>query len=506
VRPVLTPAEGAELDRGARERGIQTLELMERAGRETARIAAELAGGRYGRRAVVVCGRGNNGGDGLVAARYLASWGLAVAVVLLEPGDRLEGAPRRNLDRLTETRALVRAFEPVRLARELARADVAVDAIFGTGFHGTPEGAAALAIQALHEGGAEIVAVDVPSGVNGETGSVEGAAVRADATVTFGAWKPGLLLFPGAEHAGIVEVVDIGFPEDLVRSDLRLVEPDDVAEMLPHREPDTHKRASGVVLVVGGSRTMTGAVTLAASSAYRVGAGLVRVAVPGGILPVVQGLIREATFVALPETAEGTALVDPVLDGLEDVGALALGPGMTTNEETAEAIRALVRSSPVPIVLDADGLNAFAGRAAQLSDRRAELILTPHAGEFGRLAGMASADVGADRVGNVRKLAAETGATVLLKGSRTLIGTPDGVVRINPTGGPFLATGGTGDVLTGAIAGLLARRLEPADAATAAAYVHGLAGSRAGSELGEGATAGDVLDHLAAVTLEVRGA
>jgi NAD(P)H-hydrate epimerase len=254
---------------------------------------------------------------------------------------------------------------------------------------------------------------------------------------------------------------------------------------------------------------MTGAVCLAAAAAARVGAGLEQVAVPEGVLPVVQTLVREATFLALPETADGTVApgaTDVLSERLAAADALALGPGMTTHRETAGWIRDVVATSPVPTVLDADGLNAFAGRASELSTRRADLVLTPHAGEFARLSGGSAADIAADRVGQVRKLAAETDATVLLKGTRTLVGTPDGEVRVNPTGGPYLATGGTGDVLTGAIAGLLARGLPSADAASVAAYLHGRAGALAAARSGEGTTAGDVLDRLADALREVHGA
>jgi NAD(P)H-hydrate epimerase len=506
MRPVLTPEEAAALDRAAQARGISADALMEQAGREVADASVRLAGGAYGRRAVVVCGKGNNGGDGLVAARYLDAWGVRTTVVLLEEAADLREPAASNLARLGPTGVRVRPFSQALLARELARADVAVDAIFGTGFRGAPEDAFAEAIAALNAAGVPVVAVDVPSGVNGATGAAEGEAVRADLTVTFGAAKPGLLLHPGAGLAGVVEVEPIGFPKDLIASDLALVEAADVAGWLPPREPETHKRAAGYAVVVGGSRVMTGAVALAGLAAYRAGAGLVAVAVPEGILRVIQTAVREAVFVPLPETeggaaAGGSARLDEVL-GQAD--ALAVGPGMTTDERTAAFVRDLVRSSEVPVVLDADGLNAFAGRAEDLADRKAELVLTPHAGEFARLAGVSAREVEADRVRHVRELAARTSATVLLKGSRTLVGTPDGAVRINPTGGPFLATGGTGDVLTGAIAGLLARGLGPAEAASAAAYVHGVAGRLAAADRGEGTTAGDVLERLARAFGEVR--
>jgi NAD(P)H-hydrate epimerase len=503
MRPVLVPEEAAELDERTQARGITADSLMEAAGLEVADAALRLLGGAYGRRAVVVCGKGNNGGDGLVAARYLDRAGVRTTALLLHEGVREPAAA--NLRRLEHTGVRRRPFSSAAIDRELERADVAVDAIFGTGFRGAPEGAPAEAIRALEASAVPVVAVDIPSGVNGATGGVDGEAVHADITVTFGAPKLGLVLHPGAAFAGVVEVETIGFPEDLIRSEIGLVERQDAAGLLPTREPDTHKRAAGYAVVVGGSRRMTGAVALAGRAAYRAGAGLVAIAVPERILPVVEGAIREAVFVDLPETdagsiASGSDRLDEVL-GQAD--ALAIGPGMTTDTATSEWIRGVVRSSEVPVVLDADGLNAFAGRADELSDRKADLVLTPHAGEFARLAGVSATDLQGDRVRHVRDLAARASATVLLKGSRTLIATPDGVVRINPTGGPALATGGTGDVLTGMIVGLVARGLEVADAATAAAFAHGIAGRIAGEDLGDGATSGDVLDRVPAAMREV---
>jgi NAD(P)H-hydrate epimerase len=504
MKPILTPEEAASLDRAAQERGVSAATLMENAGREVADAAVRMSGGAYGRRAVVLCGRGNNGGDGFVAARYLAARGMGVAVVRVEGGE-VRAPAADNLARLDDTSVRVREWSEASLSRELARADVAVDAIFGTGFRGSVEGPAASAIALLAERAIPVVAVDVPSGVDGATGRVEGPAVRADLTVTFGAAKPGVVLLPGAERAGVVEVADIGFPADLVRSDLGLVERGDVAGWLPAREADTHKRSVGYAVVVGGSRTMTGAVALMAGGAYRAGAGLVAVGCPESILPVVQGAVREAVFAPLAETDAGTVggSSHRLLEILGQADALAIGPGMTVDERTAGWVRETVRASEVPVVLDADGLNAFAGRASELADRKSDLVLTPHAGEFARLAGLAPAEVDADRVARVRALAAETRAVVLLKGSRTLVGSPDGSVRVNPTGGPFLATGGTGDVLTGMLAGMLARGLAPADAASAAAYVHGVAGALAADAAAEGATAGDVLARVPEALAEV---
>ena len=325
--------------------------------------------------------------------------------------------------------------------------------------------------------------------------------------MTIGALKPGVVFHPGATFAGEVRVADIGTPSDLIRSDLWMIERDDVAGLLRPRAPESHKRESGVVLVVAGSKAMTGAAVLCTSAAYRAGAGLVMLAVPEGILPVVEAAVTEATFLPLPETPEGT-LAEEAWPALEErlgkVDAAALGPGLTTNAQTASLVRRFVTSSRVPLVLDADGLGAFAGRGGELADRVSEMVVTPHAGEFGRLVGLPAAEVLEDRVGHARKAAAEFRCAVLLKGSRTVVAEPDGKVRVNPTGGPYLATGGTGDVLTGAIAAFLARGLRPADAAVLAAYAHGAAGRLAAVERGEGTVASDVLEALPAVLATLR--
>jgi len=511
VQPILTPSEAAALDGAAEARGISTSSLMERAGWAVAIAAARVAGGRAGRRAVVVMGTGNNGGDGAVAARILSAWGMRVAAVSLLGDDispKVGGGPAAdNFLRLNEeTTSRVQLFSPELLARELDRADVAIDAIFGTGFHGEPEGRFAEAIELLATSDVPAVAADIPSGVNGATGSIAGTAVRAARTVCLGALKPGVVLPPGTFAAGEVEVADIGFPSDLVRSDLHLMEASDVAALLPHRAPDTHKRATGVALIVGGSRAMTGAVSLMAEAAAAVGAGLVIVATPESAMPVVQGNVTEAVFLPLPETKEGTVAEEALgalLEKAAAADAAAIGPGMTTEAETQTLVRSFAENAPKPFVLDADGLNAFAGRSTALAKRKVPAVLTPHVGEFSRLSGLGAEEIAASRVAAVRELARTTNAAVLLKGSRTVIASPGGPARVNPTGTSSLATAGSGDVLTGMTAGLTARGLDPFDAATAAAYLHGLAGSIAGASKGEGTTARDV---VAAVPLAVRGA
>jgi len=480
---------------------------MERAGDAVTRMTLEIAGGAYGRRAVVVCGKGNNGGDGLVAARLLDHQGMRVTVVALDEAalrSDLVGSQAARLGSETDVR--VRTLDA--LARELARADVAVDAIFGTGFGGAVQGEAAQAIKVLDASAVPVVAVDIPSGVDGATGSVEGLAVHAAVTVVMGVLKPGVVLFPGAAHAGIVEVADIGIPPDLVHSNLSLVEFADIARLLPTRATQSHKRSSGVVLLVGGSRSMTGSIALAAQAAYRAGAGLVTVATAASAVPIVEASVTEAIYLPLPETGDGTIAEEAfevLWDRLGDFDAFALGPGLSRNEASAEFARRVAAAVPAALVLDADGLGAFAGRASDLRDRAAaDLVLTPHAGEFARLSGQEVSEVEADRVGSVRLLAAEVEATVLLKGPRTLIGSSGGAVRVNPTGSAALATAGSGDVLTGTIAAFLGRGLDGPDAAMAGAFVHGLAGMFAGETTGEGSTAHDVAMYLPGAIEEVR--
>jgi NAD(P)H-hydrate epimerase len=432
---------------------------------------------------------------------------MAVDVVILADPATLREPAAAKLDELNRGGAGV--MPAARLARSLSRADVAVDAIFGTGFRGEPEGDHLGAIEALNEAPSPIVSVDVPSGVEGDTGAVRGAAVSADVTVALGAPKVGDVLLPGGYHAGVLQVADIGFPVDLLRGDLSLVEGADVRGWLPARPRDAHKRSSGVVLVVAGSARMTGAPRLVAEGAFRMGAGLVTLAVPETILPQVQAASIETTFLGLPASEEGTlaeegwAVIAPELERFD---AVAIGPGLSTDGGTAALARRIVIESAIPVVVDADALNAFAGRGPDLAGRSAPGVITPHAGEFARLFGMPSVEVLEDRVGFVRKAAGETDGVVLLKGPHTLVALAEGRVRVNPTGGPELATGGSGDVLTGAIAALLARGLEPADAAAAAAYVHGLAGEIAGRWTGEGTMASDIADALPEAARSIRGA
>jgi NAD(P)H-hydrate epimerase len=351
-----------------------------------------------------------------------------------------------------------------------------------------------------------VIAGDSPCGVAGATGSVPGVAVPARLTVTFGAPKVGVVLMPGAELAGDVRVVDIGLPADLLPAGVGLTEPADVDAAIAQRPLDAHKRRSGVVLAVAGSRAMPGAARLVAGAALRAGAGYVVVAAPASALDRATAGLPEAVTLPLAETVDGTvdaAALDTVLARAADgVHAIALGPGLSTHPGTRAFVRSLVREAPVPVVLDADGLNAFTGAVEAAADRKAEAVLTPHRGEAARL-GVAEED---DALTAARWLAERADAVALLKGPRTVIAEPPGAARITPTGSPALATAGTGDVLTGAIAGFIARGATPFDAAWAAAYVHGLAGIAAARDHGDGATAHEVADRLPEALASVRSA
>lgn len=476
---VLTPEQMMAADRATIDAGTPLEVLMERAGWGLARAVRDLLGGTYGRRVVLVCGKGNNGGDGLVAARVLRQWGVRTEVFELGDGVDREG-----------------------LMRSLARADAVVDAMLGTGFRGTLEGDAAAAAEAMNVSGVPVVACDIPTGVDGTTGAVEGVAVHAVTTVCFATVKTGLLLQPGATHAGSIRVEPIGI--DVARAPgepAYHLDDEDVSLLLPARDVDAHKWSAGGLFVVAGQVGMLGAAVMLGRSGLRSGAGIVVLGVPGEQMAS-RAAGSEVVTRALPATAEG-ALDEPaakeVLDDLERFGAMAIGPGLGTDERTVSAVRTLVAEAAVPVLIDADGLNALAGDLGPLRDRGAPTVLTPHTGEFARLIG---GEIGPDRLLASRELAAEVGAVVLLKGSTTVIADPSGRAVLNTTGGPWLATAGTGDVLSGIIAGLLAQGIDAFEAAAAGAWIHGAAALDAGTE---GLVAGDLIDALPRTLARVRG-
>lgn len=500
MQPVLTPAQMAAADQATIAAGTPSMDLMGRAGAACGRVAARMMGGTYGRRVLIVCGKGNNGGDGLVMASWLARRGALCEIVLLADPEELRGDALLSYQQAVQIPGcLFKEWEKVR-AKD---SDLIVDAMFGTGFKGVLDGRFKAAAQAINASGRPVLAIDIPSGVNGETGAVEGTAVRAHTTITMGALKTGLLLQPGAARAGRVEVADIGILPSALNSDLQLAAISDALAVMPLRLPTAHKRSVGKVLVVGGSRGMSGAAALAALGALRTGAGLVRMAVPESLAAQVGQQINEALTLGLPEH-EGKFRLEAagaVIDICTEVNALAVGPGLGRGAAVNEFVRAILDVVQTPVVLDADGLTAYAGNPEGLRGRPGPTVLTPHSGELGRLLDREAARVDADRLGAAGEAAQRCGAIVLLKGFRTVVAAPGGQAVLVDAGGPILATGGTGDVLTGAIAALLAGGVDPFVAAWAGACLHGAAGERLALTMGDrGALASEVADALPLVS------
>ncbi|MBV9944749.1 MAG: NAD(P)H-hydrate dehydratase [Solirubrobacterales bacterium] len=474
------------------ERRIPGLELMERAGTGLAAVVGALAPEG---RVVVVCGKGNNGGDGLVAARVLRSRGRQVDVLLLGSPEELRGEARANVERLPGAPPLPFAAEV------LAGAGAVIDAILGTGFSGEPREPAAGAIAAINatQPASVVVACDVPSGVDASTGEVAGVAVRAQGTVTFHAAKPGLWIDPGKTHAGEVSVLDIGIPPGGPANPQIGLITDRVVDEIPRRGRASTKFAAGSVLVCGGSRGLTGAPCLASESAMRAGAGYVTAFVPASLNPIFESRLLEVMTAPLPD-ADGSlepSGVEQVLGRVERADALVLGPGLSRTPGALEFARQLAHEARLPLLLDADGLNAHAGSLDWLAEREAPTVLTPHAGELARLLDTDSASVAARRLVSAREASSRAQAIVVLKGDDTLVAAPDGRLAVNRGGASALATAGTGDVLSGVIGAFLAKRTDPFRAACAGVLVHSRAGLRVAREIGpEGVIASDVIAAL----------
>ena len=471
VDPVFEAAEMRAVDAWAiEEQGVPQDDLMERAALGLARLAAELAAGAAPIR--IVAGKGNNGGDGRVAARLLR-----------DDGHEVE---------------LIDGTEPFD-ANRLAGSAVVVDALLGTGFEGAPREPVAWAIAAINAQDAPVIACDVPSGVNASTGEIEAEAVRANATATFHGSKVGLHVEPGKGHAGRVEVVEIGIPRGAPAPSAAGLISDRVLELYPRRERSGSKFSSGVVVVVGGSMGLTGAPTMAARSAQRAGAGYVQVAVPGPVQPTVDLRLLEQMSRGLSDDDgfHTPAGVGDVEELAERAGAVVLGPGLGRAEGAQEFARAAAVAVEAPLLVDADGLNAHAGRLELFREREAPTVLTPHEAELGRLLEVDAEEVAAHRVRHVRAAAERSGAVVLLKGDDTIVALPGGPLAISRGGTPALATAGTGDVLSGLIGALLAKRLGAFEAASMGALAHTLAARHAAGLLGaDHVMAGDVIEGL----------
>jgi NAD(P)H-hydrate epimerase len=498
-------AEMRAIDRAAIEQwGVPGQQLMERAGAAVARAVHAYL--RPGGRVLAVCGSGNNGGDGYVAARRLRADGVDARVASLAPRARLRG------DALAAREAAERAGvpivdEPAPAGLAAGPGDVVVDALFGTGLARAPAGPEAEAIgriDALRRAGAKVVAVDVPSGLSADSGRPLGPCVRADATVTFAFEKRGLVLHPGPAYAGEVLLVDIGIPAEAAATvpvGCELLDEREVRSLVPPRDPEAHKGDAGRVLVVAGSRGKSGAAHLALSGALRGGAGLVTLAAREEVLPLALAGRPEAMSVPLSGQGPlGDGDLEPLLAAARGMDAVVIGPGIPRGPETGRVLRAFLERAGVPAILDADALNALAEHPGLVAGLPSPTVLTPHPGEMARLAKTSIASVQEDRIAIAAEKAAAWGCVVVLKGARTVVASPAAPPAIVPTGNAGMATGGTGDVLAGVVGALLAGRLPAFDAARVAAFVHGAAGDVAAERHGErGLIASDVAEAIGEV-------
>ncbi len=502
---IVTAEQMRNIDRRAvKDFGIPGLVLMENA---AAAIMAEMEkffDGLDGMRVGILCGKGNNGGDGLALARRLRIRGVPVRVALLAATNAVSGEAKVNLAILRKTDVEIKQNASTQaIADVVGWSDIVVDALLGVGLSQPLKGTYAFAVELMNASGKLVVAVDVPTGVNADTGEVIGSAVRADLTVTMALLKRGLVLHPGAQHAGTVRIADIGMPPEVAEKEqipINLLTGASVQGFLGKRREDANKGDFGRLLIVAGSLGKAGAAVMAARGALRTGAGLVSVATPSSIVPIIQHQVFEAMCVASAESIDGTLGIGADIELLKAAAkmtAVALGPGLTTHFEAVQSVRNLLKGLTVPVVVDADGLNALAGALDILKKVRVPVILTPHPGEMARLVNVSTDEVQKDRIGIASRFAIKYKVILVLKGAGTVVATPGGDVFVNSTGNAGMATGGTGDVLTGMVGSFLAQGYTALEAACLGVYFHGLAGDLAAADKGETSlVAGDLIEQI----------
>lgn len=488
---IVTAAEMREIDRVTTEKfGVPSLTLMENAGSAVAEQILRFW--QPGLRMLVICGKGNNGGDGFVVARLLAEQKRPVNVVLLTDPAELKGDAAAMYAKLPEPPTVVRSLEEWRSERlqQALSADLYVDAILGTGFKPPVSGLYAEAISFLNASQGKVIAVDIPSGADADAmGPQQGIIARSDVTVTFTAPRPAHVFSMLTQ--GPTYVAGIGSPEEAIVSSMHLnvIHPRDFAVMIGPRPAESNKGNYGHVLVVGGSVGKAGSVAMTGMAALRAGAGLLTVATAKSALPTVTGFYPELMTEPLPETDAGTIATSAgvrIEELLKSMTVVAIGPGISRDPHTATLVRSLVTHCKAPTVVDADGLNAFEHHTGELDGKGRTLVITPHPGEMARLAGCSTAEVQKDRLAIARKFAREHQLMVVLKGYRTLVVQPDGEAWVNTTGNPGMSTGGTGDILTGMAAALIAQHpKEPLIAVCTAVHLHGLAGDVMRESVGE---------------------
>jgi hydroxyethylthiazole kinase-like uncharacterized protein yjeF len=505
---VVTAKIMRELDRKAiEEKGIPGIVLMENAGAGAAKVIGRDFAKSLSQETVVFAGSGNNGGDGFVIARHLINQGFSVNVYLLTDKEKVKGDARVNLDILTNMGVGVFPVtnrEKVKYGWDrVERSGVIIDAILGTGLQSEVKGLFKEVIELINRSGKPVVAVDIPSGLDADRGRPLGTAIKAYLTLTFGLPKLGQVISPGVDYVGKLEVIDISIPRDLIDKEEindNLLEAKDFMSFFRQRDSSSHKGDYGHLLVLAGSPGKTGAAAMTSLAAMRIGTGLVTLGVPESLNPVMETKLTEVMTEPLPEANKGRfslKALPKVKELLRGKSAMALGPGISADKAVREFVEEVILASEIPLVIDADGINCLADRVELLKRIKAPLVLSPHPGEMARLVEGSVKEIQEDRVGISREFAKKFEVCLVLKGARTVVAEPSGAIYINPTGNPGMASGGTGDVLTGMIGGLLAQGYDPVAAAKAGVFFHGLAGDEVSRDKGSsGMIASDLIEAL----------
>lgn len=505
---VATPEQVGRMDNETiTQIGIPGIVLMENAALKVVQEIIKSLGNVIGKKAVVLAGKGNNGGDAFAVARHLHNIGAQVIVFITSKKSEIKNDAEINLKIIEkiniETVEIMSQDEVLRLKKELETCDVVIDGIFGTGFKGQISGIIGEIAEHVNNSLKYVIAIDIPSGVNGETGEVLGKCIRAHKTVTFAFPKTGLLINPGCEYTGELVVADIGIPQivsDAVNMETTLLDESHVSGIIPIRQRESSKGDFGRVLIVSGSTGMTGSGCLCAKAALRAGAGLVYLGVPSSLSGIYGSQLVETIVVPFEDKSRGylsKECINEFLEKMVKMDAVAIGPGISCREDIVKIMGELLEAADVPLVLDADALNAVSKNVDVLKKSKVPVIITPHPGEMSRLTGASIEDIQKNRIKYAKEFSDKYNVITVLKGARTIIATPDGKIYINPTGNPGMSTAGTGDVLTGIIAGFLGQGIKPEDAAAAGVFLHGLSGDMAASKKGEyGLIAGDLVEEL----------
>lgn len=512
---IVTVAEMKNLEKAAiEEYGVPGIVLMENAGVEVVKQIESILGCLHNKKISVFAGTGNNGGDGYVVARHLHNQGAKVKVFVIGSRENVIGDALTNLQIITNMGIDIlevmnqHDWDKVKIA--ITFTDCLVDALLGTGFAGQLRENMAQAVECMNKMNKMIIAIDIPTGVDGDTGQIKSVAVKASYTVTFALPKQGLLLYPGASYAGELYVADIGVPRLLLQDtgiQQNLITSRDAGEMLGKRQPDVHKGSCGKVLVVAGSKGLTGAAALAAGAALRSGAGTVTLGIAESLHDIMEMKVTEVMTSPLAEVLPGFLGSESLCEihrlALQN-DVVAIGPGLGRHEETIALVHQVIAGIEKPLVIDADALYALIDHTSLLAEAKSVPILTPHPGEMARLVGLTADEVNEDRVYIARQAALEWGSIIILKGARTVVAFPDGEVYINSSGNAGMATGGAGDVLTGIIAGFIGQGLSSHEAALAGVYIHGLAGDIVAKNGMVGMIASDIMKALPAAIFAVQ--